>query len=48
MTKCVYGIQPVAFVNFKSKNTTEVPARIELATICVLSRCDNHYTTEPH
>ena len=25
----------------------EVLARFELATICVLSRCDNHYTTEP-
>ena len=25
----------------------KVPARIELAAFCVLSRCDNHYTTEP-
>ena len=25
----------------------EVPARLELATFCVLSRRDNHYTMEP-
>ena len=24
-----------------------IPARIEQATFCVLSRRDNHYTTEP-
>merc|ERR1711988_208618 len=28
---------------FSKKNM--IPARIEQATFCVLSRCDNHYTT---
>ena len=31
----------------KSAKKEQVPARLELAAFCVLSRRDNHYTTEP-
>ena len=33
--------------HFDLKRKLKVPASFELATFCVLSRRDNHYTTEP-
>ena len=32
---------------YNSAKDLEVLARLELAAFCVLSRRDNHYTTEP-
>ena len=32
--------------NYQEKHSQQVLMRIELMT-CVLSRCDNHYTTRP-
>ena len=37
-------IRHISIKNFSA----QVLTRLELVTLCVLSRCDNHYTTEPH
>ena len=44
----LFSMRPIRYIiSVAQKKINEVLARFELATFCVYSRRDNHYTTEP-